>query len=259
MGVIGGLDQEQILHHHAFHGGEARGHMLGVGIGLKDVLALDVDTLERAIERGVDHVGNAQAWLGIERLTPERLEHFERRRLREMAVARQLVGERAHVAGALNIVLPAERVHADALAADIAGGHGEIGDGDHRGRALAVLGHAEAVIDGAVAAGGVEPGGAPDEFGGNAGDLLHFLRAVARLRHELGPLLKLVPIAALAHELLVDQPLGDDDMGERSDHGDVGAGLQPQVVGRLDMGRPRAAASSSATRTPDGRRSGWRR
>ena len=43
MRVIRGLDQEQILHHHAFHRGKARRHMLGVGIRLEDVLALDVE------------------------------------------------------------------------------------------------------------------------------------------------------------------------------------------------------------------------
>jgi hypothetical protein len=77
-----------------------------------------------------------------------------------MPVARQLVRERAHVAGALHVVLAAERVHADAGTADIAGRHGEVGDRHHRGRALAVLGDAEAVIDRAVAAAGIEPRGA---------------------------------------------------------------------------------------------------
>jgi hypothetical protein len=43
VGVVRGLVQEQVLHHDAFHRGEARRHMLGVGVGLQDVLALDVD------------------------------------------------------------------------------------------------------------------------------------------------------------------------------------------------------------------------
>ena len=65
--------------------------------------------------------------------------------------------ERAHVAGALHVVLSAQRVHADAGPADVAGRHGEVGDRHDGGRALAVLGDAEAVIDRAVAAGRVEP------------------------------------------------------------------------------------------------------
>ena len=237
MGVIGRLDQEQILHHDAFHGREPRRHMLGVGVGLQNVLALDVDGLERAIDRGVDHVGNAQAGLGIEMHAPQRLERRPRRVFRDVAVARHLMREGAHVARALHVVLSAQRVHADALAPDIAGGHGEIGDGDHRGRALAVLGDAKPVIDGAIAAGGIEARRAADQLRRDAGDLLHLLRAVARLRHEGRPVLELVPIAAFAHECLVHQPLGHDDMGERGDHGDVGAGLERQMVVGFDMRR----------------------
>src|SRR5699024_12227298 len=41
------------------------------------------------------------------------------------------------------VVLAAQRVHADAAAADIAGRHREVGDCDYRGRALAVLGDAQ--------------------------------------------------------------------------------------------------------------------
>ena len=38
----------------------------------------------------------------------------------DVPVAGQLVRERAHVAGALHVVLAAQRVHADAVAADVA-------------------------------------------------------------------------------------------------------------------------------------------
>jgi hypothetical protein len=62
--------------------------------------------------------------------------------------------------------------------ADVAGEHGEVGDGhDHR-RALAVLGHAEAVVDRRVAAGGIEPGRGAQIGGRHAGDVLHRLRRV---------------------------------------------------------------------------------
>ena len=65
--------------------------------------------------------------------------------------------ERTHVAGALHIVLAAQRIDADARPADVAGRHRQVGDRHDRGRALAVLGNAEAVINRAVAAGRVEP------------------------------------------------------------------------------------------------------
>jgi hypothetical protein len=45
VGVVCGLVQKQILHDDAFHRGEARRNMLGVGGGLQNVLTLDVDAL----------------------------------------------------------------------------------------------------------------------------------------------------------------------------------------------------------------------
>ena len=44
MGVLGGFVQEKVLHHHAFHRAQGSGDMLRVGVGLGDVLALDVET-----------------------------------------------------------------------------------------------------------------------------------------------------------------------------------------------------------------------
>ena len=118
----------------------------------------------------------ASSMLGMRRpgslssVTPHSaLEDLARRVVGDVAVARQLVRERAHVAGALHVVLAAQRVHADARPADIAGRHGEVGDGHHGGRALAVLGDAEAVVDRAIAAGGVEPRRAADRLGRHAG------------------------------------------------------------------------------------------
>jgi hypothetical protein len=230
VGVVRGLVQKQVLHDDAFHRGKARRDVPGVGVGLQNVLALDVDALERAVERGVQHVGDAQAGLVVETDPPQRLEHRAGRLAGNMTVAGELVGERAYVARALQIVLPAQRVHADAGTPDVAGRHGEVGDGDHRGRALAVLGDAEAVVDRAVSPGGVEAGGGADHLRRNAGDLRHRLGAVARLGDERRPVLEFVPVAPLAHESLVDQAFGDDHMGERREHRDIGAGQQGQMM-----------------------------
>ena len=183
--------------------------------------------------------------------------------------------ERAHVAGALHIVLAAQRVHADAGAADIASRHREVGDRDHRGRTLAVFGDPEPVVDRTIAAGREQSCRAADILGRHAGDLRDFLRTVARLGDERRPMLELAPVAALAHERLVHQPFGDDDMRQRRQDRDVacrakaaGDTTPPHAAcarGRCGADRsrsawrPRATASSAARQTPDGRRSDWRR
>src|SRR5690606_39688273 len=94
---------------------------------------------------GVEHVRDAQTGLGTDRHAPGGLELAAHRRVGDVAVARQLVREAAHVATALHVVLAAQRVHAHAFAADHAAGHGQVGDADYHGRSLCVLGHAEPV------------------------------------------------------------------------------------------------------------------
>ena len=216
MRVARGLVEEEILHDDAFHRPQARGDVLRVGVGLGDVFALDVEPLERAVDRLVDHVGNAQARLVAERHAPQRLEHLARRVVGDVAVAGELVRERAHVARALHVVLAAQRIHADAVAADVAGRHREIGDRHHRGRALAVFGDAKAVIDRAVAAGGIEPRGGAQFARGRRRSPPRSPRANAARRRRSAPRIsKLARSQRSRDESLVDEALGDNDMRER--------------------------------------------
>ena len=229
------LVEEQVLHDNAFHRLKAGGHVLGVGIGLKDVFALDVNAFERPIDCGIEHVGDPQARLLVERHAPVFLEQLPRRIDGNVPIARELMRERTHVAGALHVVLTAQRIYADARPADIAGRHGEIGDRHDGGRALAVLGDAEAVVDRTVAAGRVEPRGAADRLRRHAGDFRDFLGTVARLRNEIRPVQEFVPVATLADELFVVKLLGDDDMRQRGHDRDIGAGFQRQMIIRFDV------------------------
>ena len=235
MGVFRRLVQEDVLDDDAFHRGQSCRDMLGVGVRLGDVLALDVEPLEGALDRLVQHVVDAQALFGIERHAPEHLEDLPCRIVGDVAVAREFVREGAHVAGALHVVLPAQRIDADAVAPDIAGRHGEVRHRHHRGRALAVLGDAEPVIDRAIAAGGVEPRRGAYIGRRHAGIGLARFRRVLLAGDEAGPMLEIAEIAALAHISLVDQPLGHDDMAQRIEQRDIGAGAQRQVVIRLHM------------------------
>ena len=97
------------------------GDVLRVRVGLRDVLALHEEALEAAIDGGVEHVRDAQARLGQQTLRPIALSNIGAHRVvGDVAVAGELVREGAHVAGALHVVLAAQRVDADAVAADVA-------------------------------------------------------------------------------------------------------------------------------------------
>ncbi len=211
--------------------------MLRVRVGLRHVLALHVQRLETAVERGLEHVRNAQARLGLELHAPFGVEQGTRGRVRHVPVAGEFVRERTHVARTLHVVLAAQRVHAHAFAADIAGGHREIGDAEHHRAALAVLGHAQSVIDRAVAAGGIQTGGAAHQLGRHARDFGQRFRRVLRLRHEVAPFLERSGLAALGDIRLVDEAFRDDDVRDRIDQRDVGAGPQRQVEVGVDVRR----------------------
>jgi hypothetical protein len=58
------------MHDDAFHRRQTGRDMVGVGVGLQDVLALAVEALERALDGGVQHVGDAQARFRVE-VTPQ--------------------------------------------------------------------------------------------------------------------------------------------------------------------------------------------
>jgi hypothetical protein len=70
MGVAGGLGQEQIVDHHALHRRQPGRDVLRVGIGLRQILALHEQALEAALDGGIQHVGDAQARLGIDLAAP---------------------------------------------------------------------------------------------------------------------------------------------------------------------------------------------
>ena len=114
MRVVGGLVQEQVLHDDAFHRRETGRDVLRVGVGLQDVLALDVEALNVPSTAASSMLGMRRPGSGSSG-TPQSASNMRAGRVvGDVAIARQLVRERAHVAGALHVVLAAQRVHADA-------------------------------------------------------------------------------------------------------------------------------------------------
>jgi hypothetical protein len=77
MRVIRRLVQEQVVHDHAFHRRQAGRDMLGIGVGLQDILALAIQALERALDRRIQHVGMRRPG-SLSILTPQRLSKIAR-------------------------------------------------------------------------------------------------------------------------------------------------------------------------------------
>ena len=93
MRVTRGLVEEEILDDDAFHRAQARGDVLRVRIGLRDILALNVEPLERAVDCLVDHIGNAQARLVAKRHAPQAFERLAHGVRGHVAVAGKLMRE----------------------------------------------------------------------------------------------------------------------------------------------------------------------
>ena len=236
MGEASRLVEEEILDDDEVHGLQCTLHMLGVGIGLGDVLTLHEERLELTHHGGIEHVGDAHAGIAAQLRTPQHLELLADCVIGDVSVARKLVRERAHVARALDVVLPAQRVDAHAFATDIARRHREIGHGhDHR-RSLAVLGDAQAVVDSGVGSGGEEPSSRADLLGGDTGECLDGLGGILRLADEILPGSEGHRIAPVGDKLPINESLGRDHVPHGVDDRDIGAGLQLQVIVGLDVG-----------------------
>ena len=161
--------------------------------------------------------------------------------------------------------------------ADIAGRHGEVGDRHHRGRALAVLGDAEAVIDRARCRRWRRA--APRARIGSAGTPVICLdrlgASCAARRRRRAQSWNSSQSQRSRTKASLTRPSVTMTCASAVSTATLVPGLQRQVIVRLDMRRAhqvdaaridddqlgalRAAASSCARRTPDGRRSGWRR
>src|SRR5579862_8657716 len=113
MGEFRRLIQEQVLDDDAVHRAQGRSNVLRVRIRLSNVLALDVESLELAIERSLEHVRDAKSWLGEQLPAPGPLELTAHRRIGHVPIGRELVRERSHIARALDIVLPTQWIDAD--------------------------------------------------------------------------------------------------------------------------------------------------
>ncbi len=226
---------KQILHDEAVERSQRVGHVLRVRIGLREILALNEQSAEFAADGLRQHVRNAQTRIGVEVHVPPSFERAAHRVVGDVAIARKFVRKGTHVARALHVVLAAQRIHADAVAADVAGCHGEVRESHHHGAALAVFGHAEAVVDRRIACARIQARRKSQFVGRYSGECLGRFGRVFLCRDERSPALERFALAAFIDERFVDQTFGDDDVGKRIDQRDVRSRAQLQMMARLDV------------------------
>ena len=103
-------------------------HVPDVGLGIGQVFPEHIEELDLAVHQAVHHLGHHQAVLFRELLhTPGGLELGPGQRVFHLLIAREDVGQRPHVAGALDVVLAPQRVDPAAFKTDISQQHLQVG------------------------------------------------------------------------------------------------------------------------------------
>ncbi len=157
----------------------------------------------------------------------------------------QPIGQGAHVAAALDVVLAAQRVHAAAVAPDVPGQQGEVDQGEHVVDRVVVLGDAEGPADHRPWRRREGVGQLADRRRRDAGLALGVFERVAL---DLG--LVGVEVARRAlDELAVREAGGDDLARDRVRERDVAADVEAEP----DVG-PLGASTSGADRPRTGAR-----
>ena len=130
-----------------------------VGVGHEGVFAHDEHAADIAGAGGLADFDGGEALAGGQFGAPLFLEEAAEGLVFDGAVVGEVHGDGADIAGALDVVLAAEGVEAGAAAADVAGGEGEVDEGEAGLGAVGVLGDAEAPVEGGLV-------GVADDVGG---------------------------------------------------------------------------------------------
>ena len=193
-----------------------------VGLGLGRVLAQHVERPEVAPAHGLEHLGEVPAVARRDRAAPRGVEAGPDVGVEDVGEAGEAVGDGAHVAAALHVVLAPQRVEAGAVATHVAAQQRQVDERQHVVDGVVVLGDAERPAQLGPVRPGVGVGQLPDLLGGDAG--LRLGPVQGPLLHGGGELLEAG--GGPLDEAAVLQPGGEDLPGHGVGQGDVGAHVE---------------------------------
>ena len=213
-------------------------HVPDIGLGVGQIFPEDVKELDLAVHQAVHHLRHHQAVLFRELLhAPGGLELGPGRRVLHLLITGEDVGQRPHVAGALHVVLAAQRVDAAAFKADVSQEHLEVGAAHDVIDAAGMLGDPQGIDQHQGADRGQAAGDIDQHLHADAGNGRGPLR---RILHDLG-LQGLEAGAAGFDILLIIEVFGDQHVHQAIEEGDVAADLNGHMdIGELgQLGAPR--------------------
>ena len=107
------------MHHHVLEALENVNRMRRVGFGLSWVLADHIQSAHFLALHCFEHLGEVLAVVRLNGAVPGRAKLVAHLGVENVLEARHLVGDGAHVAATLHVVLAAKRLDAGAVAADL--------------------------------------------------------------------------------------------------------------------------------------------
>ena len=195
-----------------------------VRLGLDRVLADAVDRGQVVALHGVEHAGQVPAAPGRDRHAPLLVELRSKGVVLDVLEAGQAVGQRAHVAAALDVVLAAERVDAAPIPPDVPGQQHERDERQDVVDRVVMLGDAKGPADHRLVGLGEGVGDLSDGIRGHAGLALGVGQ---RVRLHPGPI-GLEAIGRVPDEALILEPGGDDLAAHGVRQRDVAADVEAQ-------------------------------
>jgi hypothetical protein len=199
-----------------------------IGLRLDRVLADAIDGGQIATLHRIEHPGEMPAALRRDRDAPGRLELGAERVVLDVLEPREAIGQGAHVAAALDVVLATQRIHAASIPPDVPGQEHEVDEGQDVVDRVVMLGDPEGPADHRPRRGGERVREFADRLGRHTG--LAF-RVVEGVRLDLC-LVGLEVRRRALDELAVMQVRRDDLAPHGVGQGDIAPDVEPEPAVR---------------------------
>ena len=230
VGEFSGSGHEDVLDDEDVEAFEQRPGVLGVGLAVGRIFTDAVRSLDGSLTHRLEHQREVTAVHRVEFHPVDGLELRPMLVVGDVLEAGKFVGQCAHVAAALHIVLPAQRHETRSPAPDVTGEQGEVAQRLHVVDTVVVLGDTERPQDLCLVGGCIGVRSFANGLGRNAGDLLGKGEGVWL---DMCPVLVESPRRVGDEGLVVE--VGCDDLAAHGvGHRNVGAHVEAQPhVGEL--------------------------
>ena len=231
------LREKDLLYHKVVKAAQEPRDFVPIRVALHRILTSAQQRGDLAVLHRVQHLGEVLAVRRLNRHTPVTFKGGAHRRVENVLKAGQAIGNRTHVAAALHIVLPTQRVTAAGPTTDMTGEQAEIDQRQHVVDGVVMLGNAERPTDHRLVRCGEGVRGFANRGGGNPGELFTHVERVRFDRRAV----RVKARRPICNERCVRQPRTNNFARHRIRQRHVGPHVEPhphvRPLGRIGAAR----------------------